>query len=241
MRTFSANDVQKFLAGVLACIGFQAVFRSALLLVGPSETDLATILVSAILSLALFMIGVRMFIGKTHGVSWAIMFLAFYMVLGLAGATRLYLTSSIAPSYFIILMVNLLAHAIVIGALLWYRFRMLPCEPNAEQSDAYKPPPLAIAVALNCVTLVIAGAIAGVSLVAKPPPVMTAGQIEQRVLAIDDVDRLRRIVILDGEFLRSLSDVVRAQRRLGVYAGITVSALALIGTFMVFTSQRKKS
>jgi hypothetical protein len=132
MRTLLANDVQKFLAGVVAYIGFQALVQSALLLAGPSETDSATIIVSAIPSLGL-LIGLRMFMGKPHAVSWAILLLAFCMVLGVAGATRLYLTSSIASSYFFILIVSLLAHAIVIGALLWYRFKLLPYEPNAQQ------------------------------------------------------------------------------------------------------------
>ena len=134
MRTLSANDVQKFVAGMLAYIGLQAVVQTAFLIVGPAETDSVAIIFTAIPSLAL-LIGIQMFMGKTHAMSWALVFLAVYIVLGLGAAIVAFLSSSrespIRSYLFLSSGVHFLAPAIMLGALLWCRSKLLPDEPNA--------------------------------------------------------------------------------------------------------------
>jgi hypothetical protein len=138
MKTFSSNDVQKSVGGILTYIGFQALAWTALLIAGPAKTGWATIMFAAFPGLALF-IGVRMFTGKAEAVSWAIAFLCAYVLLGLGVATVTLLKSSsavpIRSFMFFSTSVPLLAPAVLMGLLLWCRSRWVRNKTAALTSE----------------------------------------------------------------------------------------------------------
>lgn len=138
MRTLSANDVQKGLGGILAYIGFQALVWTAFLIASPAKTDWGTILFTVYPSIGL-LIGIRMFMGKPQAVSWALQFLALYLILGVGVVLVTWFTSSLAAqmrSYvFFSGSVQFVAPAVLFCLLLWCRTKWVPDETEAEQLD----------------------------------------------------------------------------------------------------------
>ena len=134
MSTLPTNDVQKFLGGMLAYIGSQAAVQTSFLILGPAKTDSVTIMVTAFPAVAL-LIGIRMFLGKQHALSWALVFLTGYILLGLGTAVTVFLRSSASSplrSYiFTATSVELLAPTVLLVAIILCRFRWRPDASNA--------------------------------------------------------------------------------------------------------------
>ena len=134
MTPVSVDNLERFLGGMFAYIGFQALVWTAYLLVGFDHTDFVTILVSAFPGLGLF-IGVAMLVGRERVIPWAIAFLAGNLGLSLWGVMAASVASGagLPERGHLVLMgiVNLVAPVVLLSLVLWCRSLRLRGKANA--------------------------------------------------------------------------------------------------------------
>ena len=134
MKAVSLDNIERFLGGMFAYIGLQALASTVYLLTGFTHTDLTTIAVTAFPCLGL-VIGIAMLLGRRAAVSWAIAFLAARLLLGLWGVI---VATTVPPSnvpegvhLVMASVVNLPVPFFLLCVLVWCRSRQLRNEAIA--------------------------------------------------------------------------------------------------------------